>query len=203
MDKDLTKLMQQAQEASPEFRQMAEYLMSRRRMPEMRAGYIADDTTGRFVKDLRSPGPGTITISNPRSESALNTLMHELAHAVEYEIDRQRYVHRRNAIVNDFTQTYDKLNFDGSKPVGKGNVKRNLVDSFPDGAQFRAQEQDYRASDRELTGHAVGNAVGGSYTGSDGWKAPLHVDPTVATQFMILLDAALTDSKKNPPPQGR
>lgn len=55
------------------------------------------------------------------------------------------------------------------------------------------KNKEYRSTPPELAAFAIENALGGDRGGlSPGMikRAPLHVDPTLATEFTILLDLA-------------
>ena len=59
-----------------------------------------------------------------------------------------------------------------------------------------ADEDKYRTSGRELQAHGLGEQFKG--VGESRRQAPSHVDPTRATEFMILLDLAIRESEAGP-----
>ena len=66
-----------------------------------------------------------------------------------------------------------------------------------------AANRDYRSTAGELLGFAMGNSAPVGVERNPASKVPLHLDATLATEFMILLDLATREEKKKLQSQGR
>jgi len=180
---------------SPEYNALANYLMTRRAMPELNTSALLGDTRGRteypsgFGKsDVPSRGRISLNWRIPEDQ-ATSTMTHEMTHAAHNEWGKQMFdISRRlrsnpETVTDDerrFYDAYDKI-FGAAGPV-KGVA--GMVNSFAPG--WGKSEARYRASNEEVLPFGVGNmqAFPGTYI------APPHVDTTAATEAVILNELA-------------
>jgi hypothetical protein len=106
--------------------------------------------------------------------------MHELTHGTQKQM-REQY-HTPGA-GKQFTDAYAKLMGVGPN-AGPEAVTKKMAPQWNDEGKL------YRTTPNELQAHAVGNM---SPMPHPSMGAPAHVDPTLATEFMILLDLATRD----------
>lgn len=180
----------------PEYQQMMEYLMVRRQVPEMRTPlnpYSGTQGLFQFGGDLQSRGRISI-----RADQDVNSLVHEITHATERQMMKQ-YVDEKygtNPITGfrtqvnktQFTDAYEKLN---------AQTLMRLVNP-----NWKEQAKEYRSTTPEARAFAMENAI--SPTVPDPiTRGPAHVDSTLATEFLILLDLATRAEKAKPQSQGR
>ena len=202
---------------TPEYQQLMNYLMARSAVPEV--NFNADgDNSGQFVQGERYIGgsskhnAGTASLSgdymgykgNPNT--AVRTLGHELTHAAWNQMRQQIYEGKASP---EFEGAFSKLVYNKQKgvwemPDSSNNLDAQLFNN-PWAAPRLAEKLDpdwsqknrvYRASSSELPAFAVGNSTLGGNPPS--YKTPSHLDPTLATEQMILLDLATRDAKRNP-----
>jgi hypothetical protein len=105
-----------------------------------------------------------------------NILAHELMHAADTAMQAQY----RPRILKPLTQ-FEKMHF-SLRPDAK---------AF--NSDWAEANKTYRASPRELRAWAIGQAA---QKGSDTYNPPLHLDPTLATEQMLLLEAATREAYK-------
>ena len=204
MDREMTGILREAIK-NPLYRQLAEYLTARRAMPDMKTGYLTDGTNGEFITSngtdpkISPAGLVKLRYGNP-SEAATSTLVHELTHAAARQMAYQKGEQQRAKLPNtQLANAYAKLMFEGNFFGASSEPQRDMINTLPGGKEFMRKGANYRTTDTELPAFAVGN----TQNAAPHWPAPAHIDPTVATEFMILLDAAMRDMKANPGPQGR
>jgi hypothetical protein len=193
---DKIRLMRQIASEQPQYQELADYLMARSAMPPVKEGYLPDGTSAQynrnsfFGKEL--PATGEVTINYNSNDP--NSLIHELTHAAHYQLGQQY----RQENVKDveakqrFKDAYDRLlrtNEQGgifAEPTvfQTSDMARRLA------PEWAKQNSGYRASVSELPAFAMGNQ------GAKG--APAHVDPTLSTEFRVLLDMAMRDAQANP-----
>ena len=65
--------------------------------------------------------------------------------------------------------------------------------------EWTEKQKDYRSTGAELSAFGMGSAVSPNVTS----PAPLHIDPTYATEFQVLLDLANRAQKLQPFTPGR
>lgn len=184
---------------SPEYRALADYLMTRRAMPELNTVAPLGDTRGQMeypgwgTSDVPSRGRLSINWRIPE-DRATSTLTHEMTHAAhrqwgEQMLDISRRLRSNPETVTDderrFYDAYDKI-FGTAGPV-KGIA--GMVNSFA--PSWGKSEAGYRASNDEVLPFGVGNmqAFPGTYA------APPHVDASAATEAMILNELAVRASR--------
>ena len=89
-----------------------------------------------------------------------------------------------------FKKLYEQLY--GAK--GSGEKAVDTARSFAPAWTDNPVNAAYRSSPRELQAFGVGMSP--QPDARYEVRAPLHVDPTIATEFMILLDAAIRNQEK-------
>ena len=141
---------------------------------------------------------GNLTI-NPNAaavppQEVAPVAQHEMTHAVYNQLFYQADALRKSKepkteAEKRFLDTFDKI----TKGV-PDQIK--AMD-----ASYQEKNKNYRANTDESLAFALQNASNPTY--KEGWNAPTHVDPTLATQLMILLDQAQNLQNKKPQSQGR
>jgi hypothetical protein len=137
-------------------------------MPVSAAG-----TAGAYAHRL---GPfGRIFVAPQAGES---TQAHELTHATNWDLAKLYYaaLDKKTPEARQFTDAFKKME--------AGALANKLAPAW------MAKEDPYRTSTNELTSFAVGNTMGGSHGRVDPWRGGLHVDPTLTTEYSILMDLA-------------
>jgi len=132
-----------------------------------------------------------------------STYSHEMTHAADYNMGklyRQAAAakeQKSNPAAQQFVDAYEKL-------VGKGPAQENRAEGArrlaPEWFDRLERQQAYRNYPPELAAFAMENAIGGDRGQLTPQTAPLHVDPTLATEFTLLTDLAqkYVDSRANP-----
>lgn len=197
-------VMQLASER-PEYSALAEYLTTRSAMPPVSFGYLSPGTSGEyesngFFRYGSVPATGKVTLNSELMSrdyaptAGIPTLSHELVHASQREMGSQRVqkdVVDQNA-KQQFLDAYKKLVYDKTKPVGSMSRPNALADLL--NRDWSKENSEYRASSGELPAWAIGTVSGKN----DAYDAPAHLNPTLATEYQILLDLATRDAKANP-----
>ena len=181
---DKIRLMRQIASEQPQYQELADYLMARSAMPPVKEGYLPEGTNAQYSRNSffgrELPATGEVTINYGSNDP--NSLIHELTHAADYQMARQ--YHQQGAkdaeAKQRFKDAYDRL----LKSNAQGGMASRLA---PDWVK---ENLGYRATGGELPAFAMGNQ------GARG--APAHVDPTLSTEFRVLLDMALRDAQANP-----
>lgn len=202
----LVDLVREAKD-KPQYEQLMEYLSLRRSVPPQHMGYLGGDQglyerNGPLSNEL--PRTGVITID--RAQGDANTLVHELTHAAVAQLTNQYSESPRSALdfrkkanPTQFTDAFDKIMLGE-----RGKAMAPVETAHKMDPAWTAANSDYRATAGELMGFAMGNSwpVSGMVRNPDS-KVPQHLDATLATQMMILLDLATRAEKKKPQSQGR
>lgn len=188
MDSYLVKILQAASD-NPEYQAIANYLMARRAMPEMQMGgtnsYGSFATPGLFSSG-QIPDRGRIRLNQgyvnvPPAEGA-STLTHEATHAAERQMIKQYYELKdkpnKTDLEKQFLGNFQKI-IGSSEP----QINKWLKTVVP---SFATDKADYRAKSNEALAFGVENS---SFNNNIS-NAPAHIDPTIATQFQLLLDQA-------------
>ena len=195
---DKIRLMRQIASEQPQYQELADYLMARSAMPPVKEGYLPADTNAQYSRNSffgrELPATGEVTINYGTNDP--NSLIHELTHAAHYQMGRQyRQQDVKDAEAKQrFKDAYDKLLRTNEQGPGGMFTAPTVFQTeamasrlAPDWAK---QNSRYRSSVSELPAFAMGNQ------GARG--APAHVDPTLSTEFRVLLDMALRDAQANP-----
>jgi len=182
----------------PQYQEMVDYLMQRRSLPNIEQRDLGPGVYGEFAipgsARSHTPPAGRIAIHmNPTLLGGVNTLTHEMTHATERQLFKQyvedKYFGER-AKKTQFTEGYEKV---------LQSIPQLMETLAPD---WRKTERGYRSTPTEALAHGVGNST----TPKDMMppeNAPPHIDSTLATQMMILLDLAKRGMKDRPASQGR
>lgn len=177
--------------ASPQYGALVDYLSARRMMPPIE---LEGFDGGAFHRNStfgdRLPRTGVVTVGY-RSDPS--TVVHELTHAADSQLDAQYYEVKEKAVrgkitpaEQQFVRAYEKL---ARTPVSFSNrqgalPRLDMVKRL--GPGWAKKESDYRATNRELPAWGMGGTV----TPNTDYPAPPHLDPTMATEFRILMDLA-------------
>ena len=159
---------------------LSQYLHGRRVMPTMETARLPPGVGGSY-------NPGRQELKLARG-AGIPTLIHELVHASQTAMEGQAIYDQQGG---KFPAAFEKL-FGLRGRYGEG-AQESATRLAP---QWMADEDKYRTSGRELQAHGVGEQFKG--VGDLRWQAPSHVDPTMATEFMILLDMAIRESEAGP-----
>lgn len=194
--------------ARPQYEQLMDYLSARRAVPPTKFAYLGDSTSGEFVRNTMfgNEFPSTGVIRLNRGAGA-DTFIHELTHAATAQLVNQ-YAEEPNKFMN-FSEKAAPTQFtDALQKILRGAVGKdtppvelaNALDPF-----WTAANKDYRATSGELLGFAMGNMVPtkSGKVSIENSRGPAHLDATLATDMMILLDLATRAQKAKPQSQGR
>ena len=202
-------LMQLASER-PEYAALANYLTSRSAMPPVSFGALPSGSTGEFrqrgiFSNSNVPDTGQVTLTdrflsqrvNP--EVAVPTMTHEMTHAAQKELiaqTMQKDIADQQA-KQQFLDAYAKLSYDRNQR-GRAAFAPNALAHKLNPA-WTEKREGYRASADELPAWAMGAVTNNSpYYDYDTANTPAHLNPTLATEYQILLDLATRDAKANP-----
>lgn len=207
MDNDLVKLLKSVQ-GTPLYQQLADYLMARRAMPEIKSGYLGEGVNGNFSRNTFAGGDlprhGQITLSDrglfqdmvDNTHDSARTLTHEMNHAADSQMSNHYYELKRkpNKTPEEerFVKAYDKLVV-GLVPNEKGEYKygrRETELANRIAPEWTRENEKYRASGDELPAFGVGNSAFPSKYAT-GLESPPHLDSSLAQERSILLDAAM------------
>ena len=168
MDKQYQQLVLEA---------LQRYLHGRRAMPEVTFNErLPPGVAGMRQGDKVKVAPG----------AGMSTLVHELVHSAQSAMDSQYVYDQRNP---QFAKAFEQLS------GGKGRYLEAIRESATKLAPEWMQTEDpYRTTGRELQAFGLGNQFKDPGT-EVSWNAAQHVDPTMATEFMILLDLATRASE--------
>lgn len=176
----------------PDFQTLTGFLKKGDKMPPIVARLLEDGTRAAFnYSPYLKEGTGEISV-NPSMVSkakfdpgAPGTMVHEVAHAVDRQI-RSTAGDIESKPKRDWTdseaqfyQAYQKLHTGDGKDRSK-DLARSLD------AKWFNDSSKYRTSANELRGWAMGN----SNRAIDDSRGGSHVDTTLASEFMILVDLA-------------
>jgi hypothetical protein len=211
-DYDARFLMRQASDV-PEYEQMMTYLKERRAVPLIKTDPYLTRSEGEFEVNAwgstKLPEAGQITLNRYTKPQVL---VHEVAHAASREMDKQYKEYNKDRFgklfslfpsdPTQFQAAYEKLVYNEQKLMDKS--ARTPIETFvkklaPD---FYNSNAEYRTTRRELQAYGVETATSSQFedTLKYPFKSPPHIDPTLATEFLTLLNLAIKDQKKNNPP---
>lgn len=162
------------------------YLASRNgKLPEVEDRYMPD-RLGEY-----SPFNYKITLSNRlRGQQREAALLHELVHATD-QTHTSQYTNLP-VFPNDderrFSDAYEKLNYDvKQRQTPYVSLPRLKSIEAILGRDRLSEGLDYRYNSAEVPAHGVANSLFPSQAVN---PAPLHVDPTAATEFAVLQELA-------------
>ena len=198
--KDTTKLLKIASEV-PEYKALHEFLTNMRGLPDIRVGGLRD-SNGMFEQPVYKTGTelsdrGRITLRSD-NKNPTSTLVHEMTHAADSQIGKLAGIIRKkeNASPEEeqFLDNYQKL-YKGDKADGFKSWVSKL--SYTINKEWDKNNADYRSTDDEMRAFAVGNSSDPSRV--DVHYPSKHLDASVATAFMQLLEQANKLAIKNTP----
>lgn len=130
-----------------------------------------------------SVGPAGQVETAGTSPAYVGTLIHELTHAAQTQMGRHR---QEWGAGKQFKDAFDKLVMTNGKGAGPGHILSRKAQN----PEWPEDYTHYRTSDMEAPAFGMGNQSSGI---DPSQRAPAHVDPTLAQEFMILLDIASRD----------
>jgi hypothetical protein len=188
---DALEGMQKKARENEMYRASEKYLQSRGQMPDIEVGRFMRDIDNAAFTALNLPmGSGTILVnkdviaSDFKKDIGPALLAHEITHAADRQMKQQAIEQRGKG--TKFAEAYEKLM--GSEGRNRLEPARRADYEWTEGNRL------YRSTPEEIAAHGVG-AFSGPVLQD---RAPLHVDPTAATEFQILLDLAQRDIDKGP-----
>jgi len=173
------------------YRATEKYLNSRGQMPDIKISRFLPDEANAEFNSMRLPlGSGTIKVnkdvivSDFKKDIGPALLAHEITHAADRQMKQQAIEQRYKG--TKFAEAYEKL----VGPEGRNRLEpaKRADYEWAQGNRF------YRSTPEEIAAHGVGAFSGPMLQD----RAPLHVDPTAATEFQILLDLAQRDVNNGP-----
>jgi hypothetical protein len=186
-------------EKSPEYRDITSYLeASGTPYPEVRADIAAQDA-------FYDPRSNTVTLNfdayrqlfDTKNPPPNRTFLHEMTHAAQPALEKQYQEGAKFFAASPkdpearrvFLQAYEKL-----RGSGAADLARKLDPTW------EKENRKYRSSREELEAFGVGNVQNFGRRGDRlDARGPLHLDPTMATETMLLLDLARRDARLNKP----
>lgn len=205
---DLEKLTAEAKQY-PQHTDLMDYLAARDAVPGVTQTYLGPSTGGQFISGWGEPKNGKIEVNWGASPS---TLVHELTHAADRQIGQQaldlKERHRKETPLLDWLRGktvltpeevrlvlgYNKLHFNVDKDIKDPERYPRQATVNKLAPEWAKKNYDYRSADNELVAYGMGSTVPRRHN-----RAPLHVDPTMATDFSVLLDLAQRAQKAKPP----
>ena len=188
----------------PQYGRLVEYLSARRMMPPIHQKSLGD--SGEFKYDTffgELPRTGVVNVS---LSSGPSTVVHELTHAADRQLSWQ-YNELKNKkrqqdlspVELQFMDAYEKLIYNPGAMFGKRPEETRTKTATSLAPEWAKQKSDYRSTGGELSAFGMGSSVAPNARN----PAPLHVDPTYASEFEVLLDLANRAQQKQPQSQGR
>jgi hypothetical protein len=180
----------------PQYGELVGYLAARRMMPPISMGGTRG-ATGVFEQNSifsdELPKTGAIKVSYRADPS---TVVHELTHAADDQLTSQYYelLNKRDKLTppeRQFMQAFEKLSYD-RYGRDKAYPRKTLAEKLD--PAWAKKQRDYRSSNVELPAWAMGATV----EPRDDYRPPLHLNPTLASEFTILMDMANRLQKSKP-----
>lgn len=194
----------------PEYGQIIDFLADRRAIPDIQVGrtdganavFEYPNWRGGFLDAAGkiNVAPVNFYTDGKLADGARGTLIHELTHAAERQMKQLAYAIEKKGPKatpeeKQFLNSFDKSIY---------GVKDKKDNRYKTGAMLTAEAMDkewsdkqrkYRSTSGELLAFGTGNAT--DKTKTDSYEPPPHLNQTVATEFMILLDQARKASKQS------
>ena len=168
----------------PAFQELAQFLTDRRgALPPVEYAPLYGES-GRY-----DPRTGKLLLSERlgygNTKEAEDTLIHELTHSAVNELHgkymQAKDSRKKTPEIQQFIDGYEKLMVAPGMKFQQLNLAKRMA------PEWVAANAGYRATASELPAWAMGSAT----TGRDGgYNTPLHLNPTLATEFRLLLDLA-------------
>ena len=202
MDETIANILKTAS-SNPDYQQIANYLMSRRSYPEIAYMNKPSSNYGTFTSqgmfgNANIPQRGIVSINRNASTVDPNlvapTLVHELTHASETQLYKQyneiKGKSNKTDVERQFIENFTKIM--GAKATEQASAIN---------PEFTKNNTAYRTRGDEALAFALANV---NYPNSPSEQnAPSHIDPTIATQLMLLLEQAQRVQNQQPTSQGR
>lgn len=158
-----------------------DYLYKRNRLPMTKVTpFLPPDTLGTYT-----PSENAVRV---HPNSGLSTLMHEMTHAGDNALELQYYDRPTSWSKSDtptyFTDAYDKLK---GRNAASGFATRRGELANKINPDWYKKNLDYRSTENELAGFAGGRTIREE---DKKYNVPDHIDATLATEMMILMDLA-------------
>jgi hypothetical protein len=171
--------------AYPQYGELVNFLTSRRLLPEIKQEFLGTHM-GEFnyanpvFGERNFPAAGRLSLNYNAQPS---TVVHELTHAADrqmrelyFEISDKARRGKLDPLEKQFLDGYKKLSFGGGREKWAAQLA----------PEWAKEKIDYRASQPELAGYGMASTIRPNTHN----PAPMHVDPTMGTEFSILLDLA-------------
>jgi hypothetical protein len=172
----------------PQYGELVGYLAARRMMPPITMGGTRG-ATGVFEQNSifsdHLPKTGAVKVSY-RAEPS--TVVHELTHAADDQLTSQYYelLNKRGKLTpaeQQYMQAFEKLSYDRFGR-DKAFPRKTLAEKL--NPEWVKKEREYRSTNVELPAWAMGATI----EPRDDYSPPLHLNPTLASEFSMLLDMA-------------
>ena len=168
----------------PAFQELSQFLISRRgALPPIEYAPLYGES-GRY-----DPRTGKLMLAERlgygNTKEAEDTLIHELTHSAVSELhgkyQQAKDAQKKTPEIQQFIDGYEKLMLSPGMKFQQLELAKQMA------PEWTAANARYRASASELPAWAMGSAT----TGRDGgYNTPMHLNPTLATEFRVLLDLA-------------
>lgn len=176
----------------PQYGELVNYLTQREMMPPIEQRFLGSARRGQFRENgwgsKELPKTGVIEVNYGAGPS---TVLHELTHAADKELDTQYYQakYKKSDLTpqeQQFLDAYVKLS---KNPTARNDnpakwPRLQLANKLS--PEWAKEENQYRATMGELPAWGMGSTV----QRDRDYNPPLHLDPTMATEFLILMDLA-------------
>jgi len=181
----------------PQYQDLIGYLHSLRKMPHVNVKDIGDESRGVFrTNNIFGNSLPDVGIIDVGYYSKPATLVHELTHAADRQLENQYYnlkfaktkPDKLSPQEEQFVNAYEKLanNMDVRYNSPKRYPRKTLANHLS--PQWAKENESYRANQAELPAWGMASTIEPNRTQE--YSAPRHLDPTLATEFTILMDMA-------------
>lgn len=191
-DRDPMQQLLKESAQSPQYGALIDYLSARRMTPPIVQTSLPSGATGEFTYPGWSPDvpkTGRVDLSYGAGP---NTVVHELTHAADRQMSMQYDELRKKSKKQELTPEeqqfmsgYEKLVYTPGEMFGRKPMVTRTETAQRIAPEWASKKKDYRSTSGELAGFGMGSTVSRNMS-----PAPLHVDPTYATEFSILMDLA-------------
>jgi hypothetical protein len=184
----------------PQYGEMVDYLTQREMMPPIEQRRLGPATAGQFSTngffgDQVLPKTGLIEVNFGAGPS---DVLHELTHAADGQLNRDYINLNEKRKKSDLTpeekrfmSAYTKLAYDPNAYHGNPAKYPRVQLANKLSPEWVKKETNYRSRGNEMAAFGVGSIAERDF----GYKPPLHLDPTMATEFLILMDLARRTKK--------
>ena len=179
----VNSLLDRAQQY-PEFQELSQFLTARRgAFPPVEYAPLYGES-GRY-----DPRTGKLMLSERlgygSNKEAEDTLIHELTHSAVNELHgkymQAKDMQKKTPEIQQFIDGYEKLMVAPGMKFQQAELAKRMA------PEWVAANVGYRATASELPAWAMGSAATGR---NGGYSTPTHLNPTLATDFRVLLDLA-------------